>query len=188
MIIHLIRHGRTEPNEKHLYCGRTDPPLSEAGRRALIEIREKSAYPTADAYITSGMARTAETLRILYHREPDFVMDEFREMDFGDFEMKSYDDLKEDPDYLRWIGDIGGTACPHGESQKIFEDRVARGLSKLSEMTFDSVAIICHAGVIVAVMERRFPGQRNYYEWQPQNGRGYTIDVSPAGAALISEI
>ena len=32
----LIRHGKTEANEKHLYCGSTDLPLSEAGKAALL--------------------------------------------------------------------------------------------------------------------------------------------------------
>ena len=31
----LIRHGRTEANEKHLYCGSTDLELSDAGRDEL---------------------------------------------------------------------------------------------------------------------------------------------------------
>ena len=35
MRILLLRHGITEANEKHLYCGSTDLPLSRAGREAL---------------------------------------------------------------------------------------------------------------------------------------------------------
>lgn len=35
MTIYLIRHGKTEANEKRLYCGITDLPLSEAGRDEL---------------------------------------------------------------------------------------------------------------------------------------------------------
>ena len=31
MRILLLRHGITEANEKHLYCGSTDLPLSPAG-------------------------------------------------------------------------------------------------------------------------------------------------------------
>ena len=35
MSIYLIRHGRTEANEKWLYCGSTDLSLSEKGRKEL---------------------------------------------------------------------------------------------------------------------------------------------------------
>ena len=61
----LLRHGMTEANEKHLYCGRLDWPLSPAGKEAL---RRKAAaadhiYGEWDAYYTSGMKRTDGTQR-----------------------------------------------------------------------------------------------------------------------------
>ena len=31
MKLYLIRHGKTMANEKHLYCGSTNLPLSEKG-------------------------------------------------------------------------------------------------------------------------------------------------------------
>ena len=37
--IYLIRHGNTEANELHLYCGSTDLPLSERGRDALQTLK-----------------------------------------------------------------------------------------------------------------------------------------------------
>ena len=39
MTIYLIRHGKTEANELHLYCGSTDLPLSQSGREELRRIR-----------------------------------------------------------------------------------------------------------------------------------------------------
>lgn len=38
MTIYLIRHGKTEANESHLYCGSTDLSLSVAGREELQNI------------------------------------------------------------------------------------------------------------------------------------------------------
>ena len=38
MTIYLIRHGKTETNEKHLYCGSTDLPLSGAGKEELSSV------------------------------------------------------------------------------------------------------------------------------------------------------
>ena len=40
MTIYLIRHGKTEANEKHLYCGSTDLPLSEAGKEELCKLMD----------------------------------------------------------------------------------------------------------------------------------------------------
>ena len=83
----LVRHGRTIANEEHLYCGRTDLPLSEKGRRELVELAPLYAgYCTpGTSFYTSGMKRTDETLRILFG-ETDFHREAgLRELDFGAF-------------------------------------------------------------------------------------------------------
>ena len=190
MILSIIRHGLTQANERRLYCGHTDVPLSEQGKQDLMVIKDTVAYPVADVFITSGLIRTSETLRILYDREPDLVIEEFKELNHGDFEMKSYDELKDKPEYQRWIGDTYNEAAPGGESRAAFDKRVMTGFDKLLCIDADSAVVVCHGGVIVSIMEWLFPGQRNFYQWQPRNGRGYTLDVtlSNNNAVLISEI
>ena len=94
MTIYLIRHGKTEANEKRLYCGSTDLPLSVAGRQELQNIR----YDIKNVrFITSGMKRTEETMHILFGDVPYEIDSRFREVDFGIFEMRSYKQLKEIP-------------------------------------------------------------------------------------------
>ena len=67
MTIYLIRHGKTEANEKWLYCGSTDLPLSERGREELRGI----SYDIKNVrFLTSGMKRTNETLKILFSKRP----------------------------------------------------------------------------------------------------------------------
>ena len=100
MTVYLIRHGKTEANEKHLYCGSTDIPLSEAGRKEL----QAPHYAIENArFITSGMKRTDETLQILFGDVSFETEPRFREVDFGSFEMESYEDLKDRPDYQAWL-------------------------------------------------------------------------------------
>ena len=67
MTIYLIRHGKTEANEKHLYCGSTDLPLSEAGRAELQNLH----YDIKNVrFLTSGMKRANESLQILFGDVP----------------------------------------------------------------------------------------------------------------------
>ena len=107
MRIYLIRHGKTEANEKHRYCGSTDLALSDAGRAEL----EKLHYDIKNVrFLTSGMKRTNETLRILFGDVPYKVDPRFREVDFGIFEMHSYEELKDNPAYQTWI--TGDNECP----------------------------------------------------------------------------
>ena len=185
MRLHFLRHGMTEASEKRLYCGHTDLPLSEQGRSDLAMLKETIIYPKADIYITSGLTRACKTLYILYNREPDLIMEEFKEIDFGNFEMKSHEDLKDEPEYQRWIND---GSCPGGESRDVFRNRVMTGLDKLSALDAESAVVICHGGVIVLIMEQLFPGEKNFYEWQPGFGHGYSFDIFDGSATLVSQL
>ena len=170
MTIYLIRHGKTEANEKHLYCGRTDLPLSEAGREELQDVH----YEIKNVrFLTSGMKRTNETLQILFEDVPYEVEPRFREVDFGIFEMQSFEQLKDTPKYQAWLtGDNDANIPPQGESGVQMKARVLAAFSEIKEDT----CIITHGGCIAAMMEHLFPGEgKNRYEWQPKNGCGYII-------------
>jgi len=170
MSIYLIRHGKTQANEAHLYCGSTDLPLSPTGV-AELEALHYDIHPTR--FVTSGMRRTDETLKALFGDVSFSVDARFREVDFGDFEMKSYDMLKEDPAYQAWIaGDNEANVPPRGESGIQMTRRVLTAFRELP----DGTTLICHGGVIAAIMAERFPAEgKHRYQWQPPNGHGYEI-------------
>ena len=170
MTIYLIRHGKTEANEKHLYCGSTDLSLSVAGREELQNIR----YDIKNVrFITSGMKRTNETLQILFGDVPYEVEPRFREVDFGIFELHSYDQLKDTPEYGVWLtGDNEANIPPQGESGVQMKERVLKAFSEIKEDT----CVITHGGVIASIMEYLFPNEgKNRYQWQPKPGCGYAI-------------
>ena len=170
MTIYLIRHGKTEANEKHLYCGSTDLPLSETGRAELEQLH----YDLKNVrFLSSGMKRTNETMQILFDDMPYTVEPRFREVDFGIFEMHSYDQLKDTPAYQAWLtGDNEANIPPQGESGLQMKQRVLEAFREIREDT----CIITHGGVIAAIMEYLFPEERKHlYQWQPKNGCGYQI-------------
>ena len=170
MNLYLIRHGATRANLEHLYCGSTDLPLSPEGTEALKLLH----YPAPRArYLTSGMRRANETMEILFPGQAYERDSRFREVDFGIFEMKSYEMLKNDPAYLAWItGDNEKNIPPQGESGEMFRARVLTALETLREDT----VLVTHGGVIAAIMEELFPREgKNRYQWQPRPGRGYAV-------------
>lgn len=175
MRLYLIRHGKTEANEKHLYCGSTDLPLSEAGIADLDQLHY--SIPENCCYITSGMLRTEQTLQYLFGNVPHTQDSRFCEVDFGIFEMCSYEVLKENEDYQKWIsGDNEANIPPNGESGQQMFARVIEGLEDLFAQNQD-IVLITHGGVIAAMMAYLFPEEnKNRYSWQPKPGRGYLID------------
>ena len=160
MTVYLIRHGKTEANEKWLYCGSTD--------------LQKIHYDVSNIrFLTSGMKRANESLKILFGDVPFAVDSRFREVDFGIFEMQSYHAIKDTPEFQAWVtGDNEANVPPKGESGLQMKRRVLEGFSEIQEDT----VLVCHGGVIAAIMEHLFPDEgKSRYDWQPKNGRGYCL-------------
>ena len=181
-MIYLIRHGETEANIKHIYCGSTDLPLSAAGIKKLKEragkICEQISRSEETRFITSGMTRTEQTLGLLFGDVSHEVDKRLREIDFGDFEMQSYYDLVDTQEYQKWLeGDNARNICPNGESGEQMEQRVMEAFSEIVEFEEDFV-IVTHGGVIAAIMMRLFSEEcKNRFEWQPAPGCGYAVDL-----------
>lgn len=173
--IYLIRHGVTAANERHLYCGSTDLPLSPAGQTALEGAR--IPLPGPCRFATSGMRRTAQTLALLFGDVPFRVDPRLREMDFGAFEGKSYDQLRDRPDYQAWIsGDNEQNPTPGGESGAEMTARVLAALEDYRN-SGENWVLVTHGGPIAAIMAALFPEEgKNRYQWQPAPGGGYRLE------------
>lgn len=170
MNIYLIRHGKTPANEQRIYCGSTDMSLSDGG----IEELKNLSYDIKNVrFLTSGMKRTNETLKVLFGDVPFEEDPRFREIDFGVFEMHSYEELKDREDYQQWItGDNETNIPPEGESGQQMTKRVLEAFREIHEDT----VLVVHGGVISAIMQHCFPGEgKHLYQWQPKNGCGYHL-------------
>lgn len=177
MKLTLIRHGLTEGNLRRLYYGSTDLPLTPQGIAALQELKHTFGYPTAEVYYTSGIRRTEETFAQIFGDLPHSILPGMREMDFGSFEMKSYDMLKDNPEFQTWIsGDIYHNCCPGGESAMQVTDRALRALAPVLEAGRDALCVT-HGGVIANLLCTWFPGS-NYYDCLPEPGHGVQIFFS----------
>ena len=203
--IHLIRHGKTEGTRKRWFYGAMDIPLDNEGVDELAQLTKEGIYPClgpvdADFY-TSGMVRAEQTFFIIYGAAKHQVIDELKEMDFGDFEGYSHEDLNGSPLYEAWLAQQGPeAAAPGGESLGHFNERVKRGFEKLcgyhamkelshrhSKLPAHSV-LVCHGGVIGAIMMDLFDKEKeNLYKWIPEPGHGYSIIFEEGKATAYRE-
>jgi alpha-ribazole phosphatase len=183
--IHLIRHGLTEGVKAKVYYGRTDLPLSNEGVDRIVELTLAGIYPDADGakLYTTGLLRTEQTFFLIYGCREHQEEPRLREYDFGEFEMKTHQQLLDNEAYQAWIGDNEGmTPCPGGESRRDFRERVAAGFTGLLDKHRDvkdpegKSIVVCHGGVIAQIMNSCFPAcKENIFQWVPEPGRGYTI-------------
>lgn len=182
IILYFIRHGKTMYNEKRLYCGKSDIPLSEGGKKELIILKETISYPKVKLYYTSGAKRANDTMALLY---PTLCFTEIKDLfeyNFGDFEGKSYEDLKDNKDYLRWISDCSNKVkCIQGENKEEFYLRITNGLKQLVSNILEKNelegVVVCHGGVIGTLLQLYSKLERDFYSLQPSYGKGYKVEV-----------
>lgn len=189
VILSFIRHGETPANEKGRYLGRTDESLSEHGRQVLWSYKEQNLYPEADYLFTSPMKRCMETAKILYPMQNPIIIPEWKEMDFGRFEYKNYEELKTDPYYQKWIDSGGTMAFPGGESRASFVRRCGQGLQRMCVLLRRAqtentkgiirVSVIVHGGTIMALLSScgKSESPKGYFDYQTKNGRGYLCSM-----------
>lgn len=199
MEVIFIRHLATPGNEKRQYIGRTDEPLSD---RAVTAFRKQQAgleavsYPQIQRLTASPMKRCVRTAELIWPGVPVRVDPLLRECDFGRFEGKTYEDLKDEPAYIRWMESGGMTAFPEGESQEAFRARCELGVRKWIrrwiEEGAERAAFAVHGGTIMAALSRLAEGEHSFYDWQAGNGCGYRAradeDEWRAGTEILRDI
>lgn len=168
MRVIFIRHGKTKGNNENRYIGFTDEKLSKEGRNEIK--RKKHEYPKADRIISSPMIRCRETAEIIYGNIYE-VYDELKECNFGDFENKNFEELKNNEAYIKWLENNCETSFPNGESRLGFQVRCCKCFEKIIlNNKIDRIAFVVHGGTIMSIIEKFYYKKTSFYEWQIKNG------------------
>lgn len=181
--IYLLRHGMTASNKEGRYVGRLDVPLCEEGRQALTEMAENNKYPQADLFYCSPRTRCKQTLEIIYPGVSPIIADGLAETDFGDFEGKTFEELKNDETYQKWCVGEAGFAPPNGESPEVFEKRCSDAFEEIVNSLLRSgkrsAVIMAHGGTIMLILSKYAFPRKAFYEWRVGNGCGFEVVITP---------
>ena len=151
MIITAIRHTSVDVPSGVCY-GISDVPLAPTFRSELETIRRNLTGETFDAVFSSPLSRCTKLAAEISPEGPIRIDARLTELDFGDWEMQSWDTIFESPEGKVWFADYAHSACPGGES---FTDLIKRGktfLDDLKRTNFRNVVVFTHAGMIRALM------------------------------------
>lgn len=180
--ISLIRHGRTEANDKGIYIGRTDYPLSQKGISELYNKLDEFEYPHVGKVYSSPLQRCTETAEILFPDSSVQIVENLIEMDFGDFEGKSADELVKKSEFLEWLKGGADSRPPKGESLQEVQLRLFKALRTiiLDMMQNDILhtAVVTHAGIITNLIAGFGLPKIDPKELRPAPGEGYDILVT----------
>lgn len=193
----FIRHGKTQGNIEKRYIGqKTDEPLCDVGIRELkarqkLLINDELSTDKGRTVYVSPMQRCMQTAQIILPDHEYICINDFREIDFGDFENKNYVELTDNVDYQEWIASGGIKPFPNGESRADFVDRNIRAFrkamqSELIDLRDRTIPFVLHGGSIMAIMSE-LTGE-DYYSFQLQCGEAIktTLRLDEANIDVIS--
>ena len=149
----LLRHCEVEEPYHRVFGGRIDMNLSPRGHEQAAALSKFMRRRPIDAIYASPMRRAQQTLAPLASHcpSPAVTKPEFREVDFGDWTGLTGEQVKSkyDVSAFFWLDQISKAAIPNGETGAQFRSRVEPTLLQIvAEHAGQSVAIVCHGGVI----------------------------------------
>jgi alpha-ribazole phosphatase len=166
----LVRHGDTELNSAERYWGSSDIRLSAAGFRQAERLRNRLAAEKIDAVYSSDLQRASATAELIAsaHRLEVISCAELREIDFGEIEGLTFDEVSQlYPEVTSlWVERNPALEYPGGESIAGFDKRVSKFLARLEKHNEEeTVLIVAHSGVLRTLICRLL-GMEPEHKWQ----------------------
>jgi probable phosphoglycerate mutase len=141
--IWLFRHGETAWSLSGQHTGRTDLPLTAAGRRRAQAIGRRLAGRPFALVLSSPLARALETCRLAGYGEVAELTDDLMEWDYGAYEgRRTVDIQRERPGWSLWRDGV-----PGGETVEEVGARAREVIATASAADGD-VALFAHGHVL----------------------------------------
>jgi len=145
----LIRHAETEWSRSGKHTGRTDVPLTDAGRARARELGARIGGHEFDLVLVSPLERARETARLAGLGDPCQVREDLLEWDYGDYEGITTADIRsERPDWYLWRDGV-----PNGETADEVAARCDRVIEEILSVDGD-VAAFAHGHILRALAAR----------------------------------
>jgi probable phosphoglycerate mutase len=166
--IWLVRHGETEWSRSGAHTGRTDLPLTEAGRQKAAALGK--LLPAHFALVlTSPLQRARETCRLAGYGAAAQVEPNLREWDYGDYEGRTTAGIQKDvPAWSLWK-----EGPPNGETIAQVAARADAVIQRVQGADGD-VALFAH-GHVLRILAARWLGLA------PDAGRFFALATASIG-------
>ena len=152
MRVLTVRHGETAWSASGRHTGRTDIPLTEAGRHQAALAGARLVEATFALVLTSPLERARETCALAGLGDAAVVDDDLQEWDYGAYEGLTTDEIRRQrPGWYLWRD-----GCPGGEQAVDVGRRADRVIARCRAAGGD-VAVFAH-GHLLRVLGARWTG------------------------------
>ena len=148
----LVRHAETEWSVAKKHTGRTDVPLTDAGRDAARALRGRLAGEDFAAVLVSPLSRARETAELAGLADRAELRDDLMEWDYGAYEGRRTAEIREErPGWNLWRDGTPGGETAEEVGARV--DRVVAEVLPTVEAGRD-VALVAHGHVLRVLAAR----------------------------------
>lgn len=169
MQIILLRHGATDWNLQSRCQGSSDRELNEVGVRQAEQIASHLSSEIIHAIYSSNLQRARHTAHLvsLPHKLPVMVEEDVRELDHGELEGLTFNEIKErHAEFLkRWRAEPAEIQVPGGESLSHVTKRAWQALNRIvvRHSVESTVVVVSHNFPILGIVCRITDTHLNHY-------------------------
>ena len=154
----LVRHGETLSNRENRVQGITNTELSDYGRMQVEKLAESLKNIPIEVIMSSPLKRAYQTAMAIgkFHTAAIEIADNLQEMDHGDFENVSIEELKKThlPFVKQWFHNPASVAMPNGESLHDVQLRAWGAIEKIIEKQNNTVLVVSHGMTIMTILSK----------------------------------
>ena len=192
MYLYLVRHGQSVGNERQLFFGWSDHPLTELGREQARQAAEKLKEVSFTRCLSSDLTRAWDTARICVESRGIEVeaAPALREQDLGALEDLTFAQAQErhGEAFERMLADWAHVDPPGGESVAHMKQRVGACVDRIVRLGEDTL-IVAHNGSLSLILShfglaRESELMNHAYNWFFEHGAYSVIEITDGKAEL----
>jgi broad specificity phosphatase PhoE len=154
-LFYLIRHGEHDWLKRGIAGRMGGVPLNAAGRAQAAALTQRLKSTVFDSVFASPMERAVETAQPLAAALglEMKIAPEITELNFGEWNGRTFEELKADPRWARWNRERTTFRMPGGELMSEVQDRVVRFVTGLHDVNHEGTyALFSHGDAIRAAL------------------------------------
>jgi alpha-ribazole phosphatase len=135
--------------------GSVDVDLADSADVDLVTVKEKLMHHEPVIVFSSPLKRCRKLAEFLFPDKVDNSIifdDRLMEMNFGDWSLKTWDEIGATKAGKKWFSDHENKPVPGGESFIDLFNRVLGFWEEVKTKSYDSVVVVAHVGVIKAFL------------------------------------